>query len=132
MLGIRHLAGPIRDVGSADRRESVAGARCRCGFRDAWLLSLCKIQVWRGTVPTKGSAESPTSVRDVSARDSQVSVLSHKVVFPFFLFEDYLIYLVGDSALGVFSERLTVSCRANLRLGSSGARLKSILTCSIP
>ena len=39
--------------------------------------------------------------------------------------------LVGECALGVFSERLTVSCRANLRLGSTGAGLKSILTCSI-
>ena len=29
---ICHLARPIRDVGSEGRRESVAGARCRCGF----------------------------------------------------------------------------------------------------
>ncbi len=42
MLGIRHLAGPIRDVGSADRRESVAGARCRCGFGDTSLIVLVK------------------------------------------------------------------------------------------
>jgi len=30
-LGTRHSAGPIRDVESAGRRESVAEARCRCG-----------------------------------------------------------------------------------------------------
>jgi len=32
MWGIRHFAGPIRDVGPAGRRESVAEARGRCGF----------------------------------------------------------------------------------------------------
>ena len=36
------MAGPIRDVGSADRRESVAGARCRCGFGDTSLIVLVK------------------------------------------------------------------------------------------
>src|SRR4029077_15940023 len=38
----RHLARPIRDVGSADRRESVSGARCKCGFGDTWQLALVK------------------------------------------------------------------------------------------
>src|SRR5947209_9346800 len=37
--GIRHLARPIRDVGFAGRRESVAGARCRCGFGETWQLA---------------------------------------------------------------------------------------------
>jgi hypothetical protein len=50
----------------------------------------------------------------------------------FFLSEDDVIYFVGECDLGVFSEKLTVSCRANLRPGSSGAGSKSILTCSIP
>jgi hypothetical protein len=60
--GIRHLAGSIRDVGFGDRRESVAGARCTCGFGDTW----AKIQVSRGT---------STSVGAVSARHGQVRVL---------------------------------------------------------
>ena len=30
------MARPIRDVGSAGRRESVAGARCRRGFEETW------------------------------------------------------------------------------------------------
>ena len=42
---------------------------------------------------------------------------SHDEVFLFFLSEDSVIYRVGERALGVFSERLTVSCYANLRLG---------------
>ena len=44
----------------------------------------------------------------MSARYGQASVFSHNVVFLFFLSEDYVIYLVGECALGVFSERLTV------------------------
>ena len=39
---IRHLARPIRDVGSADRRESVSGARYRCGFGETWQFALVK------------------------------------------------------------------------------------------
>jgi hypothetical protein len=42
---------------------------------------------------------------------------SHDEVFLFFLSEDFVIYRVGERALGVFSERLTVSCYADLRLG---------------
>ena len=30
------MARPIRDVGSAGRRESVAGTRCRRGFEETW------------------------------------------------------------------------------------------------
>src|SRR5881296_3411267 len=37
-----------------------------------------KIQVWRGTVPTKGSAESPTSIGAVSARYGQVRVFQRE------------------------------------------------------
>jgi len=33
---ILHLPGSIRDAGFGGRRESVAGARCRCGFRESW------------------------------------------------------------------------------------------------
>ena len=54
--------------------------------------------------------------RERAVRPSE-RTFSHNVVFLFFLSEDYVIYLVGECALGVFSERLTVSCRANLRLG---------------
>jgi hypothetical protein len=43
-------------------------------------------------------------------------ILSY-VLFLFFSSEDDLIYLIGEYALGVFSERLTVSCPANPRLG---------------
>ena len=39
---IRHLARAIRDVGSAGRRESVAGARRKCGFGETWQLALVK------------------------------------------------------------------------------------------
>jgi hypothetical protein len=56
---------------------------------------------------------------------------SHDEVFLIFSSEDFVIYRVGERVLGVFSERLTVSCRASLRLGSSGVG-ESILTCSIP
>src|SRR5215469_222177 len=39
--GIRHLVEPIPDVGSVGRRESVAEAQHRCGFREirplAWI-----------------------------------------------------------------------------------------------
>jgi len=48
---------------------------------------------------------------------------SHDEVFLFFLSEDFEIYRVGERALGVFSERLTVSCRANLRLGREPTNL---------
>ena len=34
--GIRHWTQSIRDVGSADRRESVAGVRCTCGLDVTW------------------------------------------------------------------------------------------------
>ena len=37
-----------------------------------------KIQVWRGTVPTKGSAESPTSIGAVSARYGQGRVFQRE------------------------------------------------------
>ena len=42
------MAGPTRDVGPAGRGESVAGARCRCGFGEAQLLVWPTIRVWRG------------------------------------------------------------------------------------
>jgi hypothetical protein len=48
---------------------------------------------------------------------------SHDEVFLFLLSEDFLIYRVGERALGVFSERLTVSCYANLRLGREPTNL---------
>src|SRR6266699_7004955 len=62
--GIRHLAGPIRDVGFAGRGESVAGARCRCGFVETWQLavlecsSVISLSVviafkWRGLAPRR-------------------------------------------------------------------------------
>src|SRR5207253_10554389 len=37
-----------------------------------------KIQVWRGMVPTKGSAESPTSIGAVSARYGRVRVFQRE------------------------------------------------------
>src|SRR5512140_2825403 len=43
---ICHLAGPIRDVGPEDRRESFAGARRRYGFDEARPLPCPKIQAW--------------------------------------------------------------------------------------
>ena len=36
--GIGHLVEPSRDVGFAGRRESVAEARCTCGFGETWQL----------------------------------------------------------------------------------------------
>ena len=56
------MARPIRDVGSAGFRESVAGARRRCGFEEAWQLSNLKYSSvlsssvaiafkWRGLAP---------------------------------------------------------------------------------
>ena len=46
--GIRHLVEPIRDVGSAGRRKSVAEAQRRCGFGETrpseW------IHGWRGAI----------------------------------------------------------------------------------
>jgi hypothetical protein len=46
------------------------------------------------------------------------SRLSHNVLFLFVSSEDDVIYIVGGYGLGVFSERLTVSCLANARLGT--------------
>jgi len=43
--------------------------------------------------------------------------------FYFFCPEDFVTYRVGECALGVFSERLTVSCRANLGLGREPTNL---------
>ena len=37
--GIRHLVGPIRDVESGGRGESVAGVRRKCEFGEARLLA---------------------------------------------------------------------------------------------
>ena len=37
--GFAHLAGSIRDVECVGRRESVAEARCRCGFGETWQLA---------------------------------------------------------------------------------------------
>jgi hypothetical protein len=48
---------------------------------------------------------------------------SHDEIFLFFLSEDFVIYRVGERALGVFSERLTVSRYANLRLGREPTNL---------
>ena len=48
---------------------------------------------------------------------------SHNVVFLFFLSEDDVVYPIGECALSVFSERLTVSCRANPRLGRKPTNL---------
>jgi hypothetical protein len=48
---------------------------------------------------------------------------SHNAVFLFFLSEDDVIYPIGECALSVFSERLTVSCRANPRLGRKPTNL---------
>jgi hypothetical protein len=48
---------------------------------------------------------------------------SHDEVFLIFSSEDFVIYRVGERALGVFSERLTVSCCANLRLGREPTNL---------
>src|SRR2546421_11060635 len=48
---------------------------------------------------------------------------SHDQVFLFFLSEDFVIYRVGERPLRVFSERLTVSCYANLRLGREPTNL---------
>jgi hypothetical protein len=47
----------------------------------------------------------------------------HNAVFLFFLSEDDAIYPIGECALSVFSERLTVSCRANPRLGRKPTNL---------
>ena len=46
----RHLAGPIRDVGSGGRRESVAGAPRRCGFDATQPLVRLKVDVAGTTV----------------------------------------------------------------------------------
>jgi hypothetical protein len=40
--GIRHLARPTRDVGSADRRESVVEARCKYGLGKTWQFALVR------------------------------------------------------------------------------------------
>ena len=45
--GIYHLPELNPDVGRAGRRESVAGARCRCGFDDAWPWGWRNIRGWQ-------------------------------------------------------------------------------------
>jgi hypothetical protein len=57
---------------------------------------------------------------------------SHNAVFLFFLSEDDVIYPIGECALSVFSERLTVSCRANPRLGRKANESLTPALCSIP
>jgi len=161
--GFRRWTRPIQDVGSADRRESVAGARCRCGFRDTWLLSwqdssvardgsdkgLARIvdEGWRperAVRPSEGIPKGGTCVLAVCTTLGQLDYFvtlalqqhaeqsalrkgrdqfSHDQVFLFFLSEDFVIYRVGERPLRVFSERLTVSCYANLRLGREPTNL---------
>ena len=43
MWGIRRLAGPIRDVGFADRRESVSAGLRKFAVRKAWPFLLFKL-----------------------------------------------------------------------------------------
>jgi hypothetical protein len=76
-----------------------------CGAHDAnnWITWLR----WR----CSNTASSPLCVR-VGVTFSH----SHNVVFLFFLSEDYVIYLVGECALGVFSERST--CFSAAKLGA--------------
>ena len=39
------MTGPSRDVGFADRRESVAGVRCTCGLEETLQLASVKDSV---------------------------------------------------------------------------------------
>jgi hypothetical protein len=57
------LARPIRDVGSAGRRESVAEARCKCGFGETSQLALVKdSSVPRTERPSEGTPKGGTHV----------------------------------------------------------------------
>ena len=58
------MARPIRDVGSAGRRESVAGARNGCGFGEPRQLALVK----DSSVPRNGSNKRFGRIADVRSR----------------------------------------------------------------
>jgi hypothetical protein len=70
--GTRHLAGPIRDVGSAGRCESVSGARCRYEFGETWQLAVVKDSCVARNTFFKTSAEWSTSDAAVSERQQPV------------------------------------------------------------
>ena len=58
---------------------------------------------------------------------------SHDVIFLFFLVrKDSVIYVVFEYGLAVFSERLTVSCLANPRVGKGATNLLTPALCFIP
>ena len=67
--GTRHLAESTRDVGSADRCESVAGALSRCGFRGASSVTRLKdLSVPRDGSLTKATTKSSSSGDAMSPR----------------------------------------------------------------